>query len=219
MGRPNFERELKALQIELIDMGCVVEAAIESAINAFKRYDVETCKELISNDEDIDEMEKRIESKCLWLIAREQPVASDLRKITTALKIAAEMERIADHAADIAMLTIRITERNAFADGVEILQMAAEAVKMLHDAVTAYVEADIELAKNAEERDDIIDNFFNKIKHDIIKIFSTQPQNIDGAIDYLLIAKYLERVGDHAVNICDWVIFSQTGEHKNTLIF
>ncbi|MCL2546951.1 MAG: phosphate signaling complex protein PhoU [Oscillospiraceae bacterium] len=219
MGRPTFERELKTLQIELIDMGSAAESAIEESINAFKNYDVNACKVIIENDEIIDEMEKRIESKCLWLIAREQPIASDLRKITTALKIAAEMERIADHAVDIAMLTIRITEKNAFADSVEILQMAAVSVEMVRDSVTAYVNADLELAKNTEVRDDKVDDYFNKIKHDIAAVFCAQPDKIDGAIDYLLIAKYLERVADHAVNISEWVIFSQTGEHKNTLIF
>ena len=164
-------------------------------------------------------MEKKIESKCLWLIAREQPIASDLRIITTALKIASDMERIGDHAADIAELTTRITEKNAFADSSHISQMAAEAIEMVHNAVKAYVDYDTVLAKSTAKKDDKVDDYFNLIKQELFQIFNTQPHNMDHAIDFLLIAKYLERIADHAVNICDWVRFSQTGKHKNTRIF
>ena len=219
MGRANFENELKQLHIDIIEMGSLIENAIDDSIKAFKNNDFELCRAIIENDKSIDEAERNIESKCLWLIAREQPIASDLRKITTALKIVTDMERIGDHASDIAELTMRIADKNAFADSSHIPQMAAAAIEMVRSAVTAYVNYDLELAKNTEGKDDEVDEYFNLIKEELVNIFNTQPQNIDNAIDFLLITKYLERIADHAVNICEWVHFSQTGEHKNTLIF
>ncbi|MCL2014497.1 MAG: phosphate signaling complex protein PhoU [Oscillospiraceae bacterium] len=219
MGRTNFENELKQLHGRIVEMGSFVETAIDDSIRAFKQGDMELCKSIIGNDKSVDEMEGQIESKCLWLIAREQPIASDLRKITTALKIITDMERIGDHAVDIADLTMRIADKNTFADSIHIPQMAAAAIEMVRNAVTAYVNYDLELAKSTEEKDDEVDEYFNLIKRELVEIFKNQPQNMDNAIDFLLIAKYLERIADHAVNICEWVHFSQTGEHKNTLIF
>lgn len=219
MGRANFENELKQLHIEIVEMGSFVERAIEDSIHAFRDYNTELCTVIIENDKTVDEMEKKIESKCLWLIAREQPIASDLRKITTALKIITDMERIGDHAVDIAELTMRIADKNAFADSMRIPQMAAAAIEMVRSAVTAYVNYDLALAHATSDKDDEVDEFFNLIKHELVEVFKNQQQNVDNAIDFLLIAKYLERIADHAVNICEWVHFSQTGEHKNTLIF
>jgi len=200
-------------------MGSFVERAIEDSIQAFRDNNIELCKTIIENDKIADEMEKRIESKCLWLIAREQPIASDLRKITTALKIITDMERIGDHAVDIAELSMRIADKNTFADSMRIPQMAAAAIEMVRNAVTAYVNYDLGLARATGEQDDEVDAYFNLIKHELVEVFKHQQQNMDNAIDFLLIAKYLERIADHAVNICEWVHFSQTGEHKNTLIF
>ena len=219
MSRANFENALKELHTLIIEMGSFVETAIDDSIKAFKNNNLERCKTIIENDKTVDDMEKKIESKCLWLIAREQPVASDLRKITTALKIITDMERIGDHAVDIAELTMRIADKNTFSDSSHIPQMAAAAIEMVRNAVTAYVNYDIEFAKSTEEKDDEVDEYFNLIKQELVEIFKYQPQNMDNAIDFLLIAKYLERIADHAVNICEWVHFSQTGEHKNTLIF
>ncbi|GHV44874.1 phosphate transport system regulatory protein PhoU [Clostridia bacterium] len=219
MPRSNFENELKQLQVELIQMGSLVERAIEQSIEAFKTHDLLRCEQIVENDKEIDELERQIESACLWLIARQQPVASDLRGITTALKIATDMERIGDHASDIAELTMRIDDKNAFADSSHIPQMAAAAVKMVHSAVNAFVNADLDLAERTEKQDDEVDAYFNMIKEELVNVFNTQPQNMDNAVDYMLIAKYLERIADHAVNICEWVHFSQTGAHKNTQIF
>ena len=129
------------------------------------------------------------------------------------------MERIGDHAADIAELTMRIGIKNTFADSSHIYQMADEAIAMVNDAVAAYVNYDTNLAKATAKKDDTVDDYFNLIKQELIQIFNNQPHNMDQAIDFLLIAKYLERIADHAVNICDWVRFSQTGKHKNTRIF
>ena len=217
--RSNFENKLKQLHNEIIEMGSLIEKAIENSITAFKKHDLELCGIIFENEKNINEMEKEIESKCLWLIAREQPIASDLRQITTALKITTDMERIGDHAADIAEIVLRIPGKNAFSDSIHIPQMAAKAIEMVSDSVTAYVNYDLELAKATIKKDDKVDEYFNIIKEELVKIFNTQPQNLDSAIDFLLIAKYLERIADHAVNICEWVHFSQTGEHKNTQIF
>ena len=219
MIRANFERDLQQMHADLIEMGNVTEAAIEDSIRAFKENNLERCREIVDYDKSINAMEKRIESRCLWLIAREQPVASDLRHITTALKITTDLERIGDHASDIAELTMRLPGKNSFADSSHIPQMAAAAVKMVGDALTAYVNYDLELAKATEKKDDEVDDYFNLIKDELVRIFDTQPQKLDNAIDYLLIAKYLERIADHAVNICEWVHFSQTGSHKDTQIF
>ena len=219
MVRANFENELKELHLEIINMGSVVEAAIKDSIRAFMSYDLALCEAIIANDKRVDELEKKIESKCLWLIAREQPVASDLRKITTALKITTDMERIGDHAADIAELTTRIGGKNKFSGSIHIPQMAEAAIEMVNDAITAYVNYDLALAKSTEKKDDVVDDYFNLIKEELVRVFDTRPGDMDNAIDLLLIAKYLERIADHAVNICEWVRFSQTGEHKNTQIF
>ena len=219
MNCSSFQSALNQLHIQIIEMGSRVEAAIEDAIRAFSANDLGQCQAIIENDIQVDNAEKAIESKCLWLIAREQPVASDLRRITTALKIITDMERIGDHAADIAELAMRIAGKNTFADSGHIPQMAAAAINMVHDAVTAYVNSDLGLAQATEEKDDEVDDYFNLIKRELVEIFSTQPHNMDHAIDLLLIAKYLERIADHAVNICEWVHFSQTGEHKDTQIF
>ena len=219
MLRAKFESKLNKLHMEIVEMGGCVQNAIKDSISAFKNNDLELCKSIIEKDKIIDDKEKRIESECLWMIAREQPVASDLRAITTALKITTDMERIGDHASDIAELTLRIDDKNTFSDSIQILNMAKVAIEMLNNAVNAYVNCDLELAKRTEAMDDQADEYFNRIKEELVQIFNTQPQNMDSAIDLLLIAKYLERIADHAVNICEWVWFSQTGEHKDTRIF
>ena len=219
MLRANFENKLEDLHMGIIKMGGYIESAIEDSVKAFKSNDLELCKQIIENDKLIDDIEKNIESECLWMIAREQPIASDLRKITTALKITTDMERIGDHASDIAELTTRIGYKNTFSDSSHIHQMAASAIEMVHDAVNAYVNSDLDLAKKTGEKDDEVDDYFNLIKQELVSIFKTQPDNLDNAIDFLLIAKYLERIADHAVNICEWVCFSKTGEHKSTRIF
>jgi len=219
MIRVNFENKLKELHSQIVEMGSLVAKAIENSIKAFKNNDLELCKTIIADDEMIDELEKKIESECLWLIAREQPIASDLRTITMALKIASDMERIGDHAEDIADIVMRIDDKNAFSDSVHIPKMAERTIEMVNDAVSAYVNQDLELAKNTIDKDEIVDEYFNLIKNELVQIFNTQPHNLDNAIDLLLIAKYLERIADHAVNICGWISFSQTGKHKNTRIF
>lgn len=219
MIRAHFDEELKKLHTGITDMGSYVEKAINDAVTALKTNDLERCQEIIEDDKNVDEMERTIESKCLWLIAKQQPVASDLRKITAALKMITDMERIGDHASDIADLATRITDKNIFSESDMIFSMATAAIEMVNSAVTAYVNYDLELAKATEAKDDVVDDYFNLIKQNLADVFKTQPQKIDNAVDYLMIAKYLERIADHAVNICEWVDFSQTGKHKSKRIF
>ena len=219
MVRSNFDKKLKELHEKMVEMGSVVETAIEDSVKAFKGHDTDLCKEIIEGDNVVDSLEKEIESKCLWLIARQQPVAADLRHITTALKVTTDMERIGDHASDVAQLTMRLPGKNAFSDMGHIAQMASAAKKMVKNAVSAYVDSDARLAEATIGNDDQVDDYFNLIKKELVTVFANQPDKLDNAIDLLLIAKYLERIADHAVNICEWVRFSQTGEHKDTQIF
>ncbi|MDR1821088.1 MAG: phosphate signaling complex protein PhoU, partial [Oscillospiraceae bacterium] len=168
MVRKHYEQELAELHVDIIQMGSLIEKAISDSVRAFENNDLELCESIMEDDKAVNDLEKVIESKCLWLIAREQPVASDLRKITTALKMITDMERIGDNAADIAELTLRIAEKNTFADSGHIPQMAAIAVSMVHDAVSAYVSTDLELAQKTEQRDDDVDNYFNLIKQELV---------------------------------------------------
>ncbi|MDR1272137.1 MAG: phosphate signaling complex protein PhoU [Clostridiales Family XIII bacterium] len=219
MMRRSYENDLNELHIEIIKMVSLIERAIEDSVRAFEQNDLALCEAIIDQDKTIDDLEKSIESKCLWLIAREQPVASDLKKITTGLKMITDMERIGDHAADIAALTLRLSVRNSFADSGHIPQMAEIAVSMVHDAVTSYINTDLELSKETRRRDDDVDEYFNVIKRELVSVFRSNEDAIDNAIDFLLIAKYLERIADHAVNICEWVEFSVTGKHKDAKVF
>lgn len=213
MFRENFEIELSQLHDDIIAMGNYVNNAIKDAVLAYSTHDVELGKTVMANDKVVNDMEKKIESKCLWLIAREQPVASDLRSITTALKIITDMERIGDHAVDIAELALHISEDSTFADFSKVIEMSDAAIAMVRGAVKAYVNTDLEYAKTAEKADDIVDNFFKEIKNSIRDTAINEESDMDGALNVFLIAKYLERIADHAVNICEWLLFSETGEH------
>ncbi len=217
--RLNFENELEELHLDVIKMGSMIETAIELSVEAFKTHDLELCAEIIEGDKSVDDMEKQIESRCLRLIVKEQPIALDLRRITTALKLITDMERIADNAADIAVLTRRMHGENLYQKSGHITQMSAIAISMVRDSVSAYVSDDLELARKTIARDDEVDELFNVVKRELVRVFKMSEDDIDNAIDFLMIAKYLERIADHAVNICEWVEFSKTGKHKDTKIF
>ena len=213
--RHNFDTELEALNNELIRMSLLTEKAIESSIHAFDSADKELAREVIAKDREINDMEKLIEAKCLSLILRQQPVARDLRVVSTALKMVTDVERIGDHAADIAEIVIHMDDAHGFELARHIPEMASAAKHMVHDAVEAFVNSNIENAKKVMQADDKVDELFNKVKNDIIEILKTEEKNYDVVIDILMISKYLERIGDHAVNICEWIEFNQTGEYKN----
>lgn len=210
-----FDRELEELHLELIKMGSMVEESIENTILALKKQDTELAKQIFENDDVIDDLERKIERICITLIARQQPLARDLRTISTALKIITDMERIADHSADIAEITIRLTNVKFIKPLVDIPKMAELAKNMVNKSIDAYVKQDIKLAKTVCDSDDEVDNLFSKITLELINMMKNDSNAIEQAIDFMLIAKYLERMADHATNIGEWVVFNVTGEHEH----
>ena len=212
--RTKFDEQLKNLNEELIEMGALVESAIASAVQAVTKHDAEVAKKAIAFDGEVDQKEKDIESICLKLLLHQQPVARDLRLISAALKMITDMERIGDQAADISELSIAMSE-NPFTEQVtHIPQMAEATIKMVNDSIDAFVKKDEELAFAVVAYDDVVDRLFNKVKADLTELIRANKENADYAMDLLMVAKYFERIGDHATNIAEWVIFSITGEHK-----
>lgn len=215
MPRKTFEASLEDLNVELIKMGAIVENAINSAIIALKNNDDKLAKEVVDQDRVIDDMEKDIEAKCLSLILRQQPVACDLRVVSTALKMVTDMERIGDQAADIAELVMDFKSDLKYKAIEHIPAMAEAAVSMVHGAIAAFVNNDMQAAREIIKKDDIVDELFEKVKSDVSLSLQTDVKNCDMDINFLMIAKYLERIGDHAENICEWIEFSETGDYKN----
>ena len=217
-ARSEFDRELEDLHLEMIRMGGLIEEAIDRSIIALEKRDRELAQAIIANDRKIDDLDHSIEARCLSLLLRQQPVASDLRTISTALKMVTDMERIGDHAADIADITLRFDDTPFIKSLEHIPLMARIASSMVKDSINAFVKNDAEASREIIGRDDEVDNLFETVKQELIDILTKSAEGADQAIDFLMIAKYLERIGDHAVNICGWVIFSVTGRHKDTKI-
>lgn len=211
--RNRFDRQLVTLNDEMIEMGSMIEKAIQQAITALITQDVDKAKEIIDYDEDIDHQEKTIENLCLKLLLQQQPVARDLRVISSALKMITDMERIGDHASDISEMAILMADRPYIKKLEHIQEMAKEASLMLVGSIEAFVNKDLQQAHDIIVRDDVVDDLFEKIKTELIKMIHKDPNVGDQAMDLLMVAKYLERIGDHACNIADWVIFSITGTH------
>ena len=212
--RNRFDRQLALLDENMIRMGELCELAINRVIKALTGGSVEEARAVIEADDEIDHMEKDIERLCLKLLLQQQPVAKDLRRISAALKMITDMERIGDQTADIADIVIAANMCEV-QDVRDITIMADEAGKMVRDSVAAYVEKDLEKARQVMKSDDVVDDLFEKIRGDLIA-FIAEKQGKDGSevIDLLMISKYLERIGDHATNIAEWVEFSITGVHK-----
>lgn len=217
-ARISFDHEIEILNKELEKMGMLIETAIDKSVLAFQNQDHDLAKEIIQGDRTFNDIEKSIESRCLSLILRQQPVAKDLRVVSTALKVVTDMERIGDQAADIAELVLRFKGEPVFNVVNHIPEMANVAKNMVRDAVSAFVKLDVEVAKATMDLDDEVDGLFNKVKEEIVELLKTVHQHTDDFIDILMIAKYLERIGDHAVNICEWTIFHETGSLKNVRI-
>ena len=211
--RNRFERQLGSLNSELIEMGKLIEEAIEMAIRALIKQDVELAKKVVAFDEEINHQESKIETLCLKLLLQQQPVASDLRLISSALKMITDMERIGDQAADIAEMTIALAGMPYIKNLEHIQQMAKETTFMVVKSIEAFVEKDLDLAKCVIEMDDNVDKLFSEIKKEVISIINQKPEVGEQATDLLMIGKYFERIGDHATNIAEWVIFSITGVH------
>ena len=211
--RNRFDEQLFEMNRELIEMGAMCEEAIASAVKALTTSDVKLAQNVKNNANQIDRMERDIESRCMKLLLHQQPVARDLRAISAALKMITDMERIGDQAEDIAEIVISMGEHNI--DDFEIIEtMARKTVKMVTDSVDAFVKKDVELAQDVIRRDDVVDGCFSEVKSIIINMIAENYTDGEFALDLLMISKYFERIGDHATNIAEWVIYSVTGAHK-----
>ena len=217
-ARREFDRELETLHLDMIRMGGLIEDAIDKSITALEKRDHELAREIIENDNKIDDLERLIEAQSLRLLLTQQPVAKDLRAISTALKMVTDMERIGDHASDIADLSLRFGDQPYIRTLEHIPLMADIAASMVKESIDAFVKSDVEMSRSVIARDDEVDSLFETVKRDIISVLVQSPESADQAIDFMMIAKYLERIGDHAVNIGEWVIFFVTGEHKDRRI-
>ena len=216
--RNKFDMQLQHLNEQLIHMGELCEVAINRATTALQKGAIEQAREVREADEEIDQMEKDIERLCLKLLLQQQPVARDLRQISAALKMITDMERIGDQASDIAEIIIS-EGRVEPTEIPRIGQMSEAAAKMVRDSVTAYVEKDLELSRNVMEADDEVDKMFEENKQELVE-FIAQNKGNQGVkvIDLIMVAKYLERIADHATNIAEWVEFSITGIHKESKV-
>ncbi len=218
MMRSRFDEQLELLNKELLEMGALIEHAIESASQALLTQDVDAANKAIEFDKEVDQKEKDIESLCLRLLLQQQPVARDLRQISAALKMITDMERIGDQAADISGIVIYLAGTPYIKRLEHLPQMADVAIRMVKGSIDAYVRKDLALTKEIIDMDDIIDNLFVIVKNELIERIHEKAENGEQAIDLLMVAKYFERIGDHAQNIAEWVEFSITGKHKGELI-
>ena len=214
MMRNRFDKQLDQLNNELIEMGSLIEQAIAMAINALVNKDVEKAQQAIAFDDEVDRQEKEIEGLCLKLLLQQQPVAKDLRLISAALKMITDMERIGDHASDISEITISMANSPHIKKFDHIQEMAKETTVMVVISIDAFVKKDIELANNVIQQDDVVDDLFVEIKQELIEMIKENPEYAEQATDLIMIGKYFERIGDHATNIAEWVIFSIVGKHE-----
>ena len=206
--RSKFDEQLAELNKEMIEMGRMIVQSIALAIDALIDKDEQLAKSIMEGDSQIDHAQKKIENICFNLLIQQQPVAKDLRTITAAMKMVTDMERIGDHAADISEMTIFMGKNSLIEQFGHISKMATETVLMLNHSIEAYVERDRDKAKEVIEHDDIVDALFDDVKKDIIGMIQKQPVDGEEATDLLMVAKYFERIGDHATNIAEWVIYS-----------
>jgi len=218
MMRTQYDEQLAEMNRLLLKMGASIENAIQMAAQALLTQDRELAEKTIQYDSEIDSLEKEIEHVCLNLIMRQQPVASDLRQVSAVLKMITDMERIGDHAEDISEITILLAGDVYIKKLEHIPQMANVTTEMVTKSLNAFVMKDDALAKEVIATDDKVDELFCNVKEDLLALIQEDIENGGQAMDLLMIAKYFERIGDHAVNIAEWVIFSVTGEHKNIRI-
>ena len=211
--RSRFDEQLALLNKEMIEMGALCEEVIALASKALTEADPELAQRVAPLDAEIDQKERNIESLCLKLLLQQQPVARDLRQISAALKMITDMERIGDQAENIAEIIQFLAGRSAENDDL-LREMALSTIHMVTESVDAYVKRDTMLAETVIAEDDVVDNAFDEVKRRLIDKIAAHPDDGEYALDLLMIAKYFERIGDHATNIAEWVIFSVTGVHK-----
>ena len=218
MMRSRFDQQLTLLNSSLIEMGAMIERAITQATKALMEQDAALAREVMQSDPVIDEKEREIEAQCMRLLLSQHPVARDLRQVSAALKMITDMERIGDQAADISGIVIYLADSPYIKKIEHLPQMAAAAIRMVNGSIDAYVKKDLALAREIIEMDDIIDDLFTVVKDELIERIHQKAENGEPAMDLLMVAKYFERIGDHAQNIAEWVEFSITGEHKGKLL-
>ena len=216
--RNRFDQQLADLNTHLLEMGAMIEKSIENATQALIRQDVEAANAAIVMDHDVDQKEREIESLSLKLLLQQQPVARDLRLISAALKMITDMERIGDQAADISGLVIYIANEPYFKELVHLPRMGEKAIQMVRGSIDAYVNKDLKLAREVMEMDDAVDELFDIVKNELIEQIRSDAASSSQAIDLLMIAKYYERIGDHAQNIAEWVEYALTGKHKGVFL-
>ena len=216
--RNRFDEQLHTLNHELLEMGALIERGIRSATDALVKQDVEAALQAIDADKEVDHAEQDIESLCLKLLLQQQPVARDLRLISSALKMITDMERIGDQASDIAELVIYLSKEPYIKELTHLPQMAENAIRMVTGALDAYVRKDVVLAQEVMGMDDAIDVLFVTVKDELIALIRHDVAAGSQAIDLMMIAKYYERIGDHAQNIAEWVEYALTGRHKGVFL-
>lgn len=212
--RNKYEEELKRVFGKLVAMCRATEQAIDRSVTALRDRNAALSREVMEEDRNIDNMERDIEQDCLKILLMEHPVAGDFRDVSAALKMITDLERIADQAADISEISLQFGEDEFIKEPEHIRMMAALAIGMVKDGVDSYINRDIETAKSLDSRDDRVDELFETVKSDLIALIKKDPANADQAILFMMIAKYLERIGDHAVNIGEWAEYAATGQHK-----
>ena len=208
--RDKYQEDLEKLNANILKMGKMIEIAIESTVIALMGRDIQAASTVSENDEAIDNMEREIEALCMKLLLQQQPVATDLRVITAALKMVTDMERIGDYAADIAELVLQIPDCK-YNKMDTITEISTQIIKMIHDSVNSFIQRNYDKAQIVIAQDDIVDNLYHEIKSDLIQKIKKTDDG-EQILDYLLIARYFERIGDHATNIAKWVVFAITGK-------
>lgn len=211
--RSRFIHELEQLSSDLLEMGALAERAIGDAVDALVDGDAEKARLTMEADPAVDDKEKEVERRCFRLLLQQQPVAADLRMISTALKMTTDLERIGDQAQDIAEIALRLIKDDYRGRPRHIPEMAMAAREMVKNAIDAYVAKDFEGARKVIAQDDVVDRLFLRVRDEVIDLIRSDTGAGESAVDLLMVAKYLERIGDHATNIAGWVIFSITGEH------
>lgn len=215
MTRTGFDIALKELHNDLLRMGSIVEKQIHQCIESLVNKDVELADNIIKNDDLVDELQKEIENKCIRLIAKEQPLAIDLRTIFTTTKLVTDLERMADYAVDIAKITKRLKNEKYVKELIDIPKMSEIVKDMIRSALDAYVAADVDRAYEVCKMDDEIDSLYKNVFTEMLTIMANNKQNVNQITQLLFVCKYLERVGDHVTNICEWTIYLVTGELKD----
>lgn len=212
--RRGFDAQLQELNTELIEMGALIEHAIQSSVEALVEKDAQKARRAIAFDREVDQKEKDIEALCLKLLLQQQPVARDLRLISAALKMITDMERIGDQSADISEIVIFLSGA-PYIKPLDLLPKMADATMgMVTRSIDAFVQRDLEMAQGVIQADDVVDGLFSAVREELTGLIREDPANGSQALDFLMIAKYFERIGDHAVNIAEWVVYAITGVHR-----